>query len=35
MDKEILPFGNIEIKKNKFDHHATHIFWEMQISKKC
>ena len=26
MEKEILTFGNIEIEKNKFDHHVTPIF---------
>ena len=26
MDKEVLTFGDIEIKKNKFHHHKSPIF---------
>ena len=34
MDKEILTFGNIEIKKNKFYRHKTRIFWgDVDIEK--
>ena len=29
MGKEVLTFGDIEIKKRKFYHHKTTIFWEM------
>ena len=29
MSKEILTFGNIEIKENKFYHRKATIFWEM------
>ena len=29
MSKEMLTFGNIEIEKNEFYRHKTHIFWEM------
>ena len=29
MGKEVLTFGDIEIKKRKFYRHKTTIFWEM------
>ena len=29
MGKEILTFGDIEMKKDKFYHQKTLIFWEM------
>ena len=29
MSKEILTFGNTEIKENKVYHHKATIFWEM------
>ena len=34
MGKEILAFGNIEVKKNKFYHHKTSIFLkDVEIKK--
>ena len=34
MGEEILTFDIIEIQKNKFYHHKSPIFWEMQILRK-